>query len=131
MNELTIPTWSLLPSLGFQPDDTIVFSDIRPGLSLDFKNFKLSAVAVTSPHSGQIVLFSGILAATRTITEIQFDLPRRVESLKQCAAWIVWHLDQQWDGRVFVPTRTMEWAEETRLQSRYSLLVWGRSVSNV
>ena len=36
MNESLIQTWSLLPSLGFRPDDTIVFSDIRPALSLDF-----------------------------------------------------------------------------------------------
>lgn len=122
MNETTILTWNLLPSLGFQPDDTIVFSDVRPGLSLDFGNFKLSAVAVTSPYSGEIVSFSGILATPRTVAEIHFELPRRVESLKQCAAWVVWNLDQQWDGRVFRPARSLEWVEEARRNRR--LLPW-------
>jgi hypothetical protein len=122
MSEATIPTWDLLPSLGFQPDDTIVFSDLRPGLSLDFGNFKLSAVAVTNPYSGEIVSFSGILATPRTLTEIHFELPRRVESLKQCAAWIVWNLDQQWDGRVFTPARVSGWVEGARRNRR--LLPW-------
>jgi hypothetical protein len=122
MNEAIIPTWNLLPSLGFQPDDTIIFSDIRPGLSLNFGNFKLSAVAVTSPFSGEIVLFSGVLATSRTLAEIHFELPRRVESLKQCAAWIVWNLDQHWDGRVFRPARELGWVEEARRNRR--LLPW-------
>lgn len=122
MHEATTPTWDLLPSLGFQPDDAIVFSDILPGLSLDFGSFKLSAVAVISPYSGEIVSFSGILATPRTIAEIHFELPRRVESLKQCAAWIVWNLDQQSDGRVFRPAWALEWIEEARRNRR--LLPW-------
>jgi hypothetical protein len=131
MNESLIQTWSLLPSLGFRPDDTIVFSDIRPALSLDFQNLKLSAVAVTSPHSGQIVLFTGIQATPRTISEIQFELPRRVESSKQCAAWIVWHLDQQSDGRVFMPARAIEWVEEARRNRRLLPFVVSRNTVHV
>jgi hypothetical protein len=112
MNEATIPTWSLLQSLGFQPDDTEVYSDIRPGLILDFGTLKLSAVAVVSPYSGEIVLFSGVLTTPRTLAQVQFELPRRVESLKQCAACIVWSLDQQSEGRVFKPMRHVGWLEE-------------------
>lgn len=122
MNEAVIPTWNLLPSLGFRPDDTIIFSDIRPGLSLDFGNLKLSAVAVTSPYSGEIVLFTGVLAAPRTLTEVQFELPRRIESLKHCAAWIVWNLDRYGDQRVFNPSRNVCWLEEGRQNRR--LLSW-------
>jgi hypothetical protein len=122
MNEATTPTWNLLPSLGFEPDSTVVFSDILPGLSLDFGNFKLSAVAVTSPYSGEIVSFSGILATPRTLAEIHFELPRRMESLKQCAAWIVWNLDQHSGCGPFRPARHVGWIDEGRQNRR--LLPW-------
>jgi hypothetical protein len=122
IHEATIPTWSLLPSLGFQPDSTVVFSDIRPGLSLDFGNFKLSAVALVSPYSGEIVLFSGVLETPRTLGEIQFELPRQVKSLKQCAAWIVWNLDQHSSRGTFRPARHVGWIDEGR--QNQGLLPW-------
>lgn len=99
-----------------------VFSDVRPGLSLDFGNLKLSAVAVTSPYSGDIVSFAGVLATPRALAEIHFELPRRVESLKHCAAWIVWHLDQHANERTFRPARHLEWIDEARQNRR--LLPW-------
>jgi hypothetical protein len=122
INEATIPTWTLLPFLGFQPDSTVVYSDILPGLSLDFGNLKLSAVAVVSPRSGEIILFSGVLATPRTAAEVQFELPRRIESLKQCAAWIAWNLDQHSSGGAFRPARDVGWIEEARRNRR--LLPW-------
>jgi hypothetical protein len=122
VNETAIRTWNLLPALGFQPDDTIFFSDIRPGLSIDFGDFKLSAVAVTNPYSGAVVSFSGLYSTPRTLADIHFELPRRVESLKQCAAWIVWCLDRQWDGQTFRPARTVDWIDEGRQNRR--LLPW-------
>jgi hypothetical protein len=127
MNEATIPTWNLLPSLGFQPDSTVVFSDIRPGLSLDFGNLKLSAVAVVSPCSGEIVLFSGVLATPRTLGEIQFELPCQIKSLKQCAAWIVWNLDQHSDHRLFNPARPVGWIQEGRENQKF--LPWVMSTA--
>jgi hypothetical protein len=57
-----------------------------------------------------------------TVAQIHFELPRRVESLNQCAAWIVWSLDQQWDGRMFRPARAAAWIEEARRNRR--LLPW-------
>lgn len=122
MNDATIPTWDLLSSLGFSPDSTLLFSDIRPGLSLDFGNLKLSAVAVVSPYSGEIISLSGVLSTPRTVAEIQFELPRRVESLKQCAAWIVWNLDQHSSGGAFRPARDVGWINEGRQNRR--LLPW-------
>jgi hypothetical protein len=118
----TIATWDVLRDLGFPPDDNVVFTDIHPGLSFDFGNFKLSAVAIVSPYSGEIVLFSGILRTLRTLAEIEFELPRRVESLKQCAAWIVWNLDQHFGGRTFSPARQVNWIDEGRQNRR--LLPW-------
>jgi hypothetical protein len=41
--EDTITTWDVLQDFGFQPDDAVVYSDVKPGLSFDFGNFKLSA----------------------------------------------------------------------------------------
>jgi hypothetical protein len=122
MNDATIPTWDLLSSLGFQPDSTLLFSDIRPGLSLDFGNLNLSAVAVVSPYSGEIISFSGVLSTPRTVAEIQFELPRRLESLKQCAAWIVWNLDQYSDRRLFKAVQHVGWIEEGRQNQK--LLPW-------
>src|SRR5690348_9228331 len=122
MSEATLSTWDLLPSLGFQPDDTIACSDIRPALSLDFGNVELSASALLSPYSGEIVLFSGVMATARALAHIEFELPRQIESLNQCAAWIVWNLDQGSDGRVFKPLLPLKWIEEARLNRR--LLPW-------
>jgi hypothetical protein len=112
----------MLPSLGFQPDSEVVFSDICPRLTLDFGNLKLSAADVVSPYSGEIVLFSGVLATRDTVAEVQFELPRRIESLKQCAAWIVWNLDQHSNGRTFRPARDVDWINEARQNRR--LLPW-------
>jgi hypothetical protein len=121
-DEATFPTWDLLRSLGFQPDSTVVHSDICPGLSLDFGNLKLSAVVVVSPYSGEIVLLSGVLRTPRSLAQMEFELPRKVESLKKCAAWIVWHLDQRSEGRVFRPARLVGWIDEGR--QNQSLLPW-------
>lgn len=100
----------------------MVYSDIHPGLSLDFGNFKLSAIAVVSPYAGEIILFSGVMATPRNIVEIEFELPRRVESLKQCAAWIVWNLDQHSSRGTFRPARHVGWIDEGRQNQR--LLSW-------
>jgi len=124
MNEATIPTWNLLPSLGFRPDSTVHFSEIHPGLSLDFGNLKLSAAALISPYSGEIVSFSGVLATPGTLADVHFEMPRDVESLRQCAAWIVWNLDQHSDRR-FKPARPVGWVEEARANRK--LLPWYKS----
>lgn len=39
----SVSTRDALIELGFQPDDEIVFSDVKPGLSFNFGDFKLSA----------------------------------------------------------------------------------------
>lgn len=93
MYKATIPTWDLLRCLGFQSDSAVI-SDVSPGLSFDFGNLKLSASCVWSPRSGEVILFSGIVSTPRTLGEVDFELPRRIKSLKRCAAWIVWNLDQ-------------------------------------
>jgi len=56
------------------------------------------------------------------LARIEFELLRRVASLKECAAWIVWSRDQQWEGRIFRPVRAPDWIDEGRRNRR--LLPW-------
>jgi len=121
-HQATIATWDVLRDLGFQPDDTVVYSDVHPGLSFDFGDFKLSASCVTNLSVMEVVLFTGIWATPRTLTMIEFELPRRVISRGQLRAWIVWQLDQYSDQRLFKPARHVGWIEEGRQNRR--LLPW-------
>ena len=121
----TIAVWDVLPGLGFQPDDA-VFSDVRPGLSFDFGNFKLSASCVTNLRADQIILFSGILSTPRTLAEVIFEMPRQVKSFRQCTAWIVWSLDRCSPGSRFQPGRPIDWIEVGR--QCQTLLPWVREM---
>jgi hypothetical protein len=75
----------------------------------------------------EVVLFSGVFSTPRTLAEVFFEMPRRVKSLKQCAAWIVWNLDQHSDHRVLRPIRDVGWIEEGRRDQR--LLPWVMSMA--
>jgi hypothetical protein len=123
MNEAdSLESWDLLKALGFQPDAN-VHSDVRPGLSYNFGNFKLSASAVTSMRSfSEVVLFTGVMASQRSISNVEFEMPRRIDSSEQCAAWIAWHLDQASEGREFLPTGDALWLQEGRRNR--DLLPW-------
>lgn len=120
--QATIATFDALRELGFQPDYTVVYSDVKPGLSFDFGNFKLSASCLLNLRVVEVVLFTGILRTPRTLAQVEFELPRRVISREQCAAWIVWNLDQSASGRRFQPLRHVGWMEEGRQNQR--LLPW-------
>jgi hypothetical protein len=117
MAEATIPTMDSLRCLGFQPDPTIV-SDGYPGLSFDFGNLTLRASSCVNLRYVEIVFFTGILSTPRSLTEVQFEMPRRLKSVKQCAALIVWNLDQYADHRVFRSARHVGWMEEGRENRR-------------
>jgi hypothetical protein len=116
----------ILRGLGFQSDPTVI-SDGYPGLSFDFGNLTLRASSCLNFQCVEIVLFSGALQTPRTLAEVVFELPRRVKSIAQCAAWIVWNLDQQADHRVFTPARPVGWVEEGRKSQR--LLPWVMSMA--
>ena len=51
-----ISTWDRLMELGFLPDEEVI-SDIKPGLSFDFGNFKLSASGCINMRFKEVVLF--------------------------------------------------------------------------
>jgi hypothetical protein len=67
----TISTWDTLMELGFLPDEEVI-SDMQPGLSFEFGNFKLSASGCTNMRFAEIVLFTGAMITPRSIAEVQF-----------------------------------------------------------
>lgn len=116
----SIITWDVLRDLGFEPDATVI-SDVTPGLSFDFGTFKLSASSVVNMRFAEVILFTGVLATPRTLAEVSFEMPRRVKSREQCAAWIVWNLDES-AGRLFTSAREVLWLAEGR--ENQNLLPW-------
>jgi|ERR1700676_3298826 len=126
MNDEAILTVDLLRSRGFQPDPRVI-SDGCPGLSFDFGNLTLRASSCLNLRCVEIVLFTGVLSTPRSLAEIHFEMPRRIKSLKQCAALIVWSLDQHADQRVFKPSWHVGWIEEGRENRR--LLPWVMSMA--
>jgi hypothetical protein len=126
IDEATVPTMDSLRCLGFQSDPAVI-STGGPGLSFDFGNLRLSASCCRHLRAAEIVLFTGALLTPRTLGQVLFEMPRRVKSLKQCAAWIVWNLDQHADHRVFKPARHVGWVEEGRNSQK--LLPWVMSMA--
>src|SRR6266436_5734968 len=122
-HQTTIETRDALFGLGFQPDEKVV-SDVSPGLSFDFGNFKLSASWVINFRCIEIVLFTGVLAAPRSLSLIKFEMPRWVSSRAECGAWIVWYLDRDSDRSQFQPSREVAWLKEGR--ENRTLLPWIR-----
>lgn len=116
-DSVTIATWEILQEFGFVADRGM--SDHEPALSFDFGNFKLFASAVMSKYFRPIVLFSGVLATPRTLSEVCFETPRGLS--RECmAAWIVWNLDRHAEHRRFQPAREVAWLELGR-QNQYFL----------
>ena len=117
----TLQSWEMLKELGFMPD-AAVWSEIRPGLRFDFGNLILSAGAVTTGwRLTPVILFTGLMQGPNSIAEVQFEMPRTIENLDVCAAWIAWHLDQC-SHKFFQPVRNAEWLVIGR--SNKLLLPW-------
>jgi hypothetical protein len=93
-------------------------------ITFDFGILKLKALACLNLRFQEIVLFSGVISTGRSLGQVHFEMPRRVESLKQCAAWIVWNLDQFSD---FKRIKHIAWVEEGRTSQ--SRLPWVRSMA--
>jgi len=109
MDEATIFTMDALHCLGFRHDPTVV--SYGPSLSFDFGILKLKATACMNLRAQEIVLFTGVLLTPRTLGDVQFEMPQQIMSTKQCAAWIVWHLDQYSE---FQAIQHVDWVGEAR-----------------
>ncbi|MDP2646515.1 MAG: hypothetical protein Q8P24_16370 [Desulfobacterales bacterium] len=105
--------WNILRDLGFV-EDASVLSDTMPGLSFNFGKFKLKASLAMNMSFQKVVLFTGVLASKRSVSEIQFEMPQLMRSREQCAAWIAWNLDQCADDKVFQPVQEVAWLSEGR-----------------
>lgn len=115
-NDTHFDTRDLLLELGFRPD-AAVMSTPGPGLSFDFGNLNLQAAWVINLRFQEVVLFTGVLSTPRTVSDVEFEMPRQVASREQCAAWLVWHLDRSVTRGVFHPSnRPLGWPKggETR-----------------
>lgn len=87
----SVVTWTALQSLGFMPEHDFYGC---PAMSFDFGSFKLQAVLMKNLQMRDVVSFSGVVSTSRTICMIEYDMPLRVDSVEQCAAWIAWHIQR-------------------------------------
>jgi len=126
IDEATVSTMDSLRCLGFQPDSRVI-SDEYPGLSFNFGNLTLRASSCLNLRCVEVVLFTGVLSSPDSLAEVFFEMPRKIRSLKQCAAWIVWNLDQHSDHRVFLPARYVGWMEEGRENQK--ILPWVKAMA--
>ena len=110
-NDRAVETWDALQQLGFLPADAFFGC---PCMSYDFGSFKLRATRTITLEMLEVVSFDGLVSTPFTISGIEFDMPLRVESNEQCAAWIAWHLNRN------LPRR-----EPIISESRSELLVFG------
>ncbi len=124
--DTTIETWDTLQQLGFRPDSGVI-SDVMPGLSMDFGNFKLSASAVMSKWFRPVVLFTGWLRSPRSLADVHFELPRRVASREQLVALIAFFLDNTVGSGGFRPAIAVDWIGEGR--ANHGLLPWEESIA--
>ena len=64
------------------------------------------------------------MTTTRTIAEVECEMPEEVESPEQGVAWITWCLDEHAPGRLFVPAWDVPWLAIGRQYKH--LLPWER-----
>ena len=110
MNEGELSTRDILLEFGFQPDESVI-SDVQPGLALRLGDFKLSASWVVNDHYVDIVLLSGVYNTSREIGMVDIQLPRQMESREQCAAWLVWGLNNSSKHLIAESSVQYEWFE--------------------
>lgn len=120
MQTLAIETLEALKHLGFAPDASAL-SYGGETLSYDFGNLTLSARQTMNRHFAEIISVSGIYSSLRTLAEVEIQLPLRVASVQQCAAFIAWGIDNQ-VSRKFVPLAPARWLDEGR--DSFDLLPW-------
>ena len=75
-------TLGRLNCIGFIEDKTLI-SDPPGGLIIDFGNFKLDAIFGRNLWGQETVLLSGVMSTHRSITHVEFEMPREVESWEQ------------------------------------------------
>jgi hypothetical protein len=121
-----VSTWELLRSLGFAVNPNLV-SDVVPGLSFDFGNFKLDAICGANRNFVRVILLSGVMVTERSLREVECEMPPEVESAEQGMAWVAWCLDNGDTRRRFEPKIAPAWLAEGR--RHFYLLPWKRTMA--
>jgi len=119
-----IPTQDVLRRLGFR-EDREVMSDLSPGLSFDFGNFKLEASHQVNRWFRPVVSLGGVMTNDRTVALVHFEMPAEVESFEQGIAFVAHCLDTHANG-LFKPAAPVPWLAQGR-QNRH-LLPWAKGI---
>jgi len=113
-NHATVATWDLLLDLGFVLDAEPQSPFVTRGLIYDFGSFQLRAHRLVSLRAfAEVVLFEGIIATHRTVTEVNFEAPTQLQSREQCIAILAYYLEKPC-GSFFHPERGTSWLIEGR-----------------
>ncbi|WP_458369095.1 hypothetical protein [Pseudomonas mandelii] len=89
-----VSTHVALQALGFRCEPK-VYSEQETGLSYDFGSFQLTAARMMNLQMREAWHFSGLVATSRSVAQIEFEMPLQLDSAEQCAAWIAWALERQ------------------------------------
>lgn len=116
----SLDTTEALKKLGFKPDGSVI-ADGGEGLSYNFGNLILSASRLVNLYFAEIIFVRGNCYDGRISAEIQIQLPLRVASIEQCAAFLAWEIDNQ-IGEDFVPLTPTEWLNDGR--NNFDSLPW-------
>lgn len=103
-----VSVMEVLRDCGWVPQANRPYSE-EPALKYNFGNFELSASVLTNEHLRQVVSFDGQYRDLRSMVQISFDVPVRVESREQVLAWIFYGI-----RRSVPPAITPAWIEEGR-----------------
>lgn len=125
MSSPAVSTWDLLRTLGFVEDLTLP-SDAFPSLSINFGNFKLSAIYGLNRSYVPVFALGGVLVTDRNMCEVECEMPPEVESVEQGKAWVTWCLDKAARGE-FKPKNAPPWLAEGR--QYFHLLPWKRRMA--
>ena len=106
----------VLTSLGFTPSGNGLGH-----LVFDFGNLVLRALPCTNEYCAPVVLFSGLYQDSRSLRQISFEMPDRVESPLQVQAWVAYGI-----GREFRPRRASPWLVEGAMAQ--DVLPWEREM---
>ena len=105
----------VLSALGFRKSGSL------GELVFDFGNLLLKALPCTNEYCAPAVLFSGLYQDSRSLRQISFEMPDRVESALQVQAWIAYGI-----GREFRPRNACPWLLEGA--AAQELLPWEREM---
>ncbi len=120
---MSVKMWDVLKSIGFVEDQSVI-SDPPGGLSFDFGICKVTAGFLVNTYFTEIVMLHSIMSDSDSISWLEDQLPREVESWEQGVALITYCLDKFALNGLFEPALPTKWLAEGR-RNRH-LLPWER-----